>query len=286
MLSEVTLLRINHFVPNPRFERFLCYPESFGHYTDESEHNENRPNGLTTYNWHLVRAGKGYVWTGEEFVELRSGSGFLYGPGVPQRYYADIIEPWDIRWVHFTGRGLGSLLQGRGERDVWIFSWEDVQRLDQLWKELLDCSTPPFQEGSARLSAITYEMVALLVQHAEAMEGIPKPGMRDRLTEVAEWIRSHCHEPLTLEQMASKANCSSSHFSRQFHRLMGKTPIEYLTECRILQSKTLLVSSNMTVKLIAEYSGFSNSTYFIQCFRKSEGMTPEQFRILRGVGSN
>ncbi|MFD1134425.1 AraC family transcriptional regulator [Paenibacillus urinalis] len=219
-------------------------------------------------------------------MELRSGSGFLYGPGVPQRYYADSTDPWDIRWIHFTGRGLGSLLQGRGERNVWIFSWEGIPRLDRLWLELLDCGTLPFHEGAARLSAITYEMVALLVQHAESIEGIPKPGMRGRLTEAAEWILSHCHEPLSLEQMASQANCSPSHFSRQFHRLIGKTPIEYLTECRILKSKALLVSSNMTVKHIAEYSGFSNSTYFIQCFRRSEGMTPEQFRILRGKGSN
>lgn len=279
-------MRINHFVPKPRFERFLCYPESFGHYTDDPEHNENRPNGLTTYNWHLVRSGKGFVWTGEDFIELRSGSGFLYGPGVPQRYYANSSDPWDIRWIHFTGRGLGSLLQGRGERDVWIFSWEGVTRLDQLWSELLDCGITPFQEGSARLSAITYEMVALLVQHTEVIEGIPKLGMRDRLTEVAEWIRSNHNKPLTLEQMAAQANCSPSHFSRQFHRFIGKTPIEYLTECRILHSKALLVSSTLTVKHIAESCGFSNSTYFIQCFRKSEGMTPEQFRILRGVGNN
>ncbi|WP_435170217.1 AraC family transcriptional regulator [Paenibacillus glycanilyticus] len=286
MLFEVRLLRINHFVPDPRFERFLCYPESFGHYANETEHYENRPNGLTTYNWHIVRAGKGYVRIGEKTVELNSGTGFLYGPGVPQQYYADSFEPWDIRWIHFTARGLGTLLQGRGDREPWLFSWEGVERLDQLWSELLDFRMPPMQEGAARLSAITYEMIALIVQHAETIEGNPKPGMRDRLTVAAEWIRTHCHEPLTLEQMSSQASCSPSHFSRQFHSLIGKTPIEYLTECRILQSKNLLVSTSMTIKNIAELVGFANSTYFIQRFRKSEGMTPEQFRILRGAGNN
>jgi AraC-like DNA-binding protein len=286
MLFEVSALRIDHFLPHPRFERFLCYPESFGHYSEEPEHYENRSYGLTTYNWHIVRAGKGYIQIGEELVELQSGMGFLYGPCVPQLYYSDSSEPWDFRWLHFTARGLGTILQGRGDREPWLFSWAGVTRLDQLWSELLNSNISPMQEEAVRLSAITYEMINLIVQHAETIEGIPKPGMRDKLTVAADWIRAHCCEPLTLEQMASQASCSPSHFSRQFHSLIGKTPIAYLIECRILQSKVLLVSSSLTVKHIAERIGFSNSSYFIQTFRKSEGMTPEQFRNLRGTGSN
>lgn len=276
-------MRINHFIPSPRFTNLICYPESFGHYADEPSHSENRTHGLSTYNWHIVRGGKGYIQVGETTLELGQGTGFLCGPGVPQRYYADQDEPWDIRWVHFTAPGLSTLLQGRGEREAWVFSWEGADRLDRLWSDLLATGLHPLQEGEARLSAMLYEMLAEFIMYVDGSEERPQPGMRTKLMETAQWIRTHSHQPLTLEQMASQAEYSPSHFSRQFHGLFGKTPIEFLNECRILQSKSLLISTGWTVKKVAETVGFASSTYFIQRFRKNEGMTPEQFRELRGV---
>ena len=221
---------------------------------------------------------------GESIVELHGGTGFLYGPNVPQHYYADRDDPWDIRWIHFTVHGMDSILQGRGEHEPWIFSWAGAARLDQLWSDLLNTHIPPMQEEAVRISAILYEMITLSVHHAETIEGMPKMRLKDNLTEVADWIRAHCDEPLTLEQMAFQANCSPSHFCRQFRRLMGKSPITYLIECRILRSKTMLVSTNLTIKEIAERIGFSSSSYFIHTFRKLEGITPEQFRFVRGTG--
>jgi len=278
-------MRLNLFLPPATFRHFLCYPESFGHYAHEPDHYEYRPNGLSNYNWHIVRGGKGYVRIGDRVLELRGGTGFLYGPGVPQFYYADRDDPWDIRWIHFNTQGMESVLQGRGEREPWIFSWAGVPRMDQLWSELLGSHIPPLQEEAVRISAILYEMLNHIVLHAETIEGMPNIAGKDKLVETADWIRAHCGEPLTLEQMAAHANCSPSHFCRQFHRLMGKSPIAYLTECRILRAKSMLVSTNLTLKDIAKRIGFSSSSYFIHIFRKMEGVTPEQFRYLRGAAA-
>ncbi len=276
-------MRENHFLAPPRFARYVCYPDSFGHYRNDPSHGEYRAEGrLRTYNWHIVRAGKGYVRHGAETVELSAGSGFLYGPGVEQAYYADSEEPWDIRWVHFDGQGVRELLQGRGAGEPWFFSWSGAERLDQLWSKLLLLGVPSLTGGEARLSALLYEMLAELVQHAEQLQGVPTVHQRSRLVTAAEWIRANCGQVLTLERMADAAGYSVSHFSRQFHQLLGQTPIEFLTECRIVRAKSLLVSTDLPVKQVAEQSGFSSSAYFIQRFRASEGMTPERFRQLRG----
>ncbi|MCM3626727.1 AraC family transcriptional regulator [Paenibacillus glycanilyticus] len=275
-------MRINHFLAPPRFTRFFCYPDSFGHYFDDPTHKENREAGqLDSYNWHIVRGGRGYLEIGGEIVELQAGSGFLYGPGVKQCYYADTEEPWDIRWVHFNGAGIKELLQGKGESEAWIFSWKNAERLDVLWGKLLTCGVPSLQGGEARLSALLYEMLAELALNAGDTLGAPSHGQRSELIEAAEWIRTHSEQPLTLEQMANQAGCSISHFSRQFHSLIGKTPIEFLTECRIVHAKALLVSTELSVKNVADQVGFASSAYFIQRFRRSEKITPEQFRQLR-----
>nr|WP_230986787.1 helix-turn-helix domain-containing protein [Cohnella fermenti] len=52
-----------------------------------------------------------------------------------------------------------------------------------------------------------------------------------------------------------------------------------------MQAKRLLVSTPLSVKEIALGSGFSQSSYFISCFRRTEGMTPSQFRSLYRPGA-
>ncbi|MFC5529753.1 helix-turn-helix transcriptional regulator [Cohnella yongneupensis] len=274
---------MNHFLAPPRFDRYTCYPESFGHYYDDPSHSERRAAGqIDCYNLHIVYGGKGYLRIGDRLVALEAGTGFLYGPGVEQSYYAEPSDPWDIRWVHFQGTGVGKLLQGKGEEGVWTFSWRNADAMLELWQELLGHGVPSLTGGEARLSALLYEILALLVQNAEDEQGQQAAGRRNSVIEAAEWIRSHSGQPLTLEQMANEADCSVSHFSRQFHRLIGKTPIEFLTECRIVQAKIMLVSTKLPVNVVADKVGFASSAYFIRRFRLLEGVTPEQFRRIRG----
>lgn len=275
-------MRINHFITQPRFKRFVCYPESFGHYYNDPSHSENRGIGqFKSYNWHIIRSGTGYVKISDDTITLHAGSGFLYGPGVEQIYYADHEDPWDIRWVHFQGEGIDELLQGKGAQEVWTFSWKDAEGLDELWSELLSYGVPSLERGEVRLSALLYEMIAELANHAGNSQVTLGNGKRNTIIAASEWIRLHSEEFLTLELLAERAGYSVSHFSRQFHLLIGQTPIEFLTECRILQSKIWLVSTDLTVKDVSEKVGFSSSAYYIQRFKKFENMTPEQFRRLR-----
>jgi AraC-like DNA-binding protein len=275
-------MRINYFIAQPRFKGFVCYPESFGHYYNDPSHRETRaPGQFGFYNWHIVRSGTGYVKIGDDTITLHAGSGFLYGPGVEQIYYSDRENPWDIRWVHFQGEGINELLQGKRAQEVWTFSWKDAEGLDELWSELLSYGDSDLEKDEVRLSALLYEMIAELAYNTENLQLVSVNGQRNKIIAAADWIRLHSEELLTLELMAETAGYSVSHFSRQFHQLMGQTPIEFLTECRILHSKKLLVSTDLSIKDVSEKVGFSSSAYYIQRFRKFENMTPEQFRRLR-----
>jgi AraC-like DNA-binding protein len=60
------------------------------------------------------------------------------------------------------------------------------------------------------------------------------------------------------------------------------SPTHYLTECRILFAKKLLVSTPLAIKQIALEAGFGQSSYFISQFHRMTGMTPQQFREMYG----
>jgi AraC-like DNA-binding protein len=104
--------------------------------------------------------------------------------------------------------------------------------------------------------------------------------LRQKMLKTADWIRANCRETITLKDMAEVAGYSEYYVSREFRRVMGLSPIEYLLECRIVQAKQLLTSTDWTMKRIAEWLGFSQSSYFIRKFRESQGITPDHFRMM------
>ncbi len=276
-------MRTNNYLPQPRFPKYVCYPESIGHYRDDPTHRERRASGqLNLYNLHFVLRGRGFVEVGNQTIELQAGNGFLYGPDLPQYYYSDVDNPWEVVWVHFYGSGLEPLLGGRGADQGWLFSVGEEQHIAFLFQQLLFYGTVIKHEHEAHISAKLYELIVDIVQNAEYLHETPAFGHRQRILASADWIRVHSNEPLTLEQMAKVAGYSTYYFSRKFNELMGKTPIQFALESRIVKSKQLLTSTNWSVQHISERVGFAQSSYFIRRFRNAEGITPEQFRQLRG----
>lgn len=92
------------------------------------------------------------------------------------------------------------------------------------------------------------------------------------------FIDSHYKEQVSLDTLAKLAHLNKFYLSHIFSEAYGISPINYLLERRILNSKELLRSSDYSVTQIAHMTGFSSPNYFSQSFKKSTGMTPRQFR--------
>lgn len=271
------------YLPQPGGLHYICYPESCGHYRLEPSHREYRPPGaLKEYNLHVVMSGRGFVITGGERTELSAGWGFLYAPGARQDYGTDPDDPWDIRWVHFYANGMEPMLlnKARDSREgVWIFRLSQQRgRVERALGKLLRLSETYESAKEPAISAALYEVLAAIL-HDAGTRARPTGGpVREKMLEIADHIREHCHLKLNLNAMAEKAGYSPWHFTRIFRDAVGKSPAQYLTECRILLAKKLLVSTRLSVKQIAYETGFGQSSYFIRQFHRMTGMTPGQFR--------
>lgn len=83
---------------------------------------------------------------------------------------------------------------------------------------------------------------------------------------------------ITSSEMARRVHTSPAHFSRHFHRIMGRTFSRYLTEQRINHAQVLLRHSRAPIAQVAERCGFTRQSYFTRKFREVCGMTPTQYR--------
>ena len=78
--------------------------------------------------------------------------------------------------------------------------------------------------------------------------------------------------------LAEQFHLSSQYISQLFKSEIGVKFLAYLTNVRMEQAKKLLLSSDLPIAEVAERSGYGDYRVFTKVFKKSEGITPSQYR--------
>jgi AraC-like DNA-binding protein len=104
-------------------------------------------------------------------------------------------------------------------------------------------------------------------------------GMSDRIVGSAlnELHRRPAHN-WSLEELARAAGTSRSVLAERFQHLVGSSPIQYLTQWRMLLAANLLCHSNAPLARIAEDVGYQTDTAFSRAFRREFGAPPAAWR--------
>jgi AraC-like DNA-binding protein len=82
----------------------------------------------------------------------------------------------------------------------------------------------------------------------------------------------------TLEELARSAGTSRSVLAERFQHLVGSSPMQYLTQWRMLLAANLLRRSTAPLTSIAEDVGYQTDTAFIRAFRREFGAPPATWR--------
>ncbi len=109
-------------------------------------------------------------------------------------------------------------------------------------------------------------------------ESIKKSVVSRHVVLAIEYIRSHIHENLTVENLAEALSLNSSYLSKLFKQEMGTTVSRYIRDQKIGIACNMLRHLDDSSLNIANYLGFSSQSHFIQVFKKETGMTPEEYR--------
>ena len=78
--------------------------------------------------------------------------------------------------------------------------------------------------------------------------------------------------------LAARVGMSERHFSREFHRLLGCTPAEYVEQVRVDAARRLLESEPLLVGTAAQRCGFGSAETMRRAFLRQLGVPPDQYR--------
>ena len=96
--------------------------------------------------------------------------------------------------------------------------------------------------------------------------------------QIKKYIEDHFAARLTLDVLAGEFHLHPVYLQRKFEAEIGLTPTEYQRRVRLSKAKAYLASTDMTIDAIAELCGFANASHFISVFKRSEQLTPLQYR--------
>lgn len=95
---------------------------------------------------------------------------------------------------------------------------------------------------------------------------------------IAQYIRQHYHEHITLEILAQKFGYCNATITKTFRREYNTTIFNYLRDVRLEHAVTLLKDSSLSVKEIAASCGIHDQNYFSRLFAEQYRMSPTAFR--------
>ena len=89
-----------------------------------------------------------------------------------------------------------------------------------------------------------------------------------------EAVHLHPDHPWTVASLAHRAGMSRTAFSVAFTRIMGISPIGYLTHWRMQEAERLLLTQSITVADLAERFGYQTESAFRRAFKRVMGIPP------------
>ncbi|WP_423020832.1 GlxA family transcriptional regulator [Undibacterium sp. Di27W] len=96
-------------------------------------------------------------------------------------------------------------------------------------------------------------------------------------SQLINWIKENLAESLDVSALANRAMMSDRTFSRKFTSAVGESPAHFVETIRLDHARQLLTTA-LSLKEIAEQTGYQNAAQFIKAFNRRFGISPAFFR--------
>lgn len=137
---------------------------------------------------------------------------------------------------------------------------------------------PPMVEKFDSLEQIEHAIIEWALECLSLLQEHNSDQKTPVIHDAIQYIHANYKQQLKLESVASHVHLTPAYFCMKFHQETGKTFVEYITELRLEQAKTMLRYSNKRIHEIAVEVGFADSRHFSRTFRRYCGLRPTEYR--------
>lgn len=218
-----------------------------------------------------------------ERISVKQNDFVIVNPSV--EHTETIDQPAGMDYIVIGLEGAAFLLQNQSQ-GYFAGSFSKYQG---LFRELLLSLTREATAREERYQALCNDLINILLTYIERIAGLKiiENESRDQArlgTHRILWVKQYLDDNFThsvsLDNIAAMVNLNKYGIIRLFKQLYGVSPMRYMLDRRYEEACFYLKTSSVSVKQIAELSGFSSANYFSQMFQRREGVSPTEYRRL------
>ena len=165
---------------------------------------------------------------------------------------------------------------GRGKADFWPFTLVLQHCLvpwGWAWVALGGGGRWPIRHIAM---AVVYEAYRMLDENH--IPDVALSGKERLFRDFLALVKDNYKTDKTIAPYAKRLCISTKYLSLLTKELSGKTASYWIDQYVMLEARSLLSSTNLTIKQIAFELGFSSQSFFGKYFSRMEGVSPKKFR--------
>ncbi len=258
----------------------------------ESHHAVDFEMELSTWPFHKIcwiAVGTGRLESPSGLVPIGTSDFLLLPAGWPHRFIDNPREPLTLVILCISGK----FLNGRDNRRL-LELWESAVGANKLGRpfrartafhrsNLVEAFRAALQEQErgrlgweTALEAVAEQVILSFARgHCEPGDAHVDSSLR-AVEGAIEYIDTHVHERMTIEQMAARSHLSPRRFTTLFKQRTGETFSHYLNRRRI-EFACQRLDETGHILYACHNSGFNDLAYFYRVFKKFTGKTPGQY---------
>lgn len=249
-----------------------------------------------TFSASLLVSGEAEYKIGLQEYQMKAGSFYFMSPQ-QLRYYKK-TKPWKGFVFLFSDEFMFQFSKTNIYKEYPFFQLDANVKL-QLSKtqtieltELLEKLHQAYNSNEVDKLKIIYHYLCLVLLQAkkwysqqnnnanEADKLVSLPKAFDELLEkhFFEFATQKAVRLFAVVDFASKLNVSTNYLSDTVKKETGKTPTQIIKERTILEAKSLLRNTDLTVSEVAYFLTFEDPSYFAKYFKSATGISPSDFK--------
>lgn len=254
----------------------LIHLQEVGSLTAQRVH-ESKRNNLNSYLFFIVLSGSGTLTVDNVKYEMKKGDcGFIDCSG--SYSHCSSQDLWKLQWVHFYAENMKEIYDKYKQRGGQpFFKAKNPQIFSAVISEIYDIASSHSSLIDMELFEKLTTLLTELMRNSETNDFNSSLKRKD-IDNIREYIELHYREKIDLDSLSDMFYVNKYYMCHLFKKLYGTTVIGYISQLRITNAKKLLRFTDKTTQEIGLYCGYSDTNYFIRAFKKSEGMTPCEYR--------
>jgi AraC-like DNA-binding protein len=134
------------------------------------------------------------------------------------------------------------------------------------------------------LKGKVYELLSLYFNPTESTDLAECPFLVDeenvrKIRNAKQIILERMTDPPSLQELSDEIGLSLKKLKEGFKQLYGSTVYQFLLDHKMNHARQLLGSGSFNVNEVALQLGYSNSSHFIDAFKKKCGTTPKKYLL-------